>query len=203
MKALFALMLFVVSAFAHAEVSMEEVHIKMAEARAALVKSTLPHRRSLTVDELADTMEMHDVDILVSTKPMDNGAVYFQGVIIIGAEMAALPREQLAYVLAHEYGHHTRMHWRSFLSRGAGLAQSMGKTVTSVEELASFAVMAVTPMTSHSDELDADRAAVVTLRKFGLYNEKAIAAVLHHFGDADSDSHPGASARVKAMSVVN
>jgi Zn-dependent protease with chaperone function len=203
MKTIFAIMLLVLSSLAQAaDPLVDSIYPRMSEFRAALVKEALPHRRSLVVEELVDTMAMHDVDVIVSAHPVQGGAHYFPGVIIVGSTMASLPREQLAFVLAHEYGHHVRGHWRSTLSRGLGLASAAGKPASTIEELAPFTIQAVTPETSHHDELDADRAAIVLLKSFGLYDEKAITTMLTTFGDDASSTHPSALARIKAITAV-
>lgn len=201
MKVIFALMLVLASALGHAhESTLEKLAPELANSREFLVKSAMPFRRSLVVDELVEKMEMHDVDVFVSTKTFDGGALYFPGVILIGADVAKLPREELAFVLAHEYGHHTRMHWTSTLSRGAGLAYAAGKAWSTYAELHQFTEMAASPELNRHNELDADKAAILRLKSYGLYDYKAVISLLARVADpSDTVTHPSASARIAAI----
>lgn len=204
MKVIFALILALASTLAQAQQStLEKISPEIDQFRQALVESAKPFRHSLLVDELVNKMEMHDVDVFVSTKTIDGGAIYFPGVIVIGADVAALPREQLAFVLAHEYGHHTRMHWLSTLSRGVGLAAAAGQAWSTFAELHIFTELAATPECGRDNELDADKAAVLLLKSSGLYDQKAVATMLTTFANtSDTDSHPSASNRIRAIAEI-
>jgi Zn-dependent protease with chaperone function len=204
MKVIFALVLVLASALAQAQEStLEKIGPQINQFRQTLLKSAMPYRRSLVVDELVEKMGMLDVDVYVSTQSIPGGAMYFPGIILVGADVADLSREQLAFVLAHEYGHHTRMHWSSTLSRGAGLAYAAGKAWSTFDELHPFTEQAATPERSRDNELDADKAAVLLLKSTGLYNQKAISDLLLKIAEpTDTDTHPGALVRVKAMAAI-
>jgi len=204
MKVIFALVLVLASALAQAQEStLEKIGPQINQFRQLLLKSAKPYRRSLVVDELVEKMGMLDVDVYVSTQTVPGGAMYFPGIILIGADVADLPREQMAFVLAHEYAHHTRMHWSSTLSRGVGLARAAGKAWSTFEELHPFTEKAVTPECSREDELDADKTAVLLLKSSGLYNQNAVADLLLKLAEPmDSDTHPGALTRINAIAAV-
>lgn len=200
MKSIIVIILLAVSTLAQAgEAFSNTVHQRLGTLRIELEKSAGPFQRSLVVEELVEKMSMHDVDVKVSTKSFSNGALYFPGVIILGKDMANLPREQLAFILAHEYGHHMRAHWHSTLSRGVGLASAKGKSLTTVEELVPFLQEAVTPETSHADEHDADLTAIKLLKQHGLLNEKAVFEMFIAFGENTSGTHPSSIQRLQAM----
>jgi len=205
MKRIFAILLVMVSTLAQAQKStLEKVEPQINQVRAALLESAKPFTRSLLIDELVEKMEMHDVDVIVTTKSVPGGAMYFPGIILVGVDVIGLPRAQLAYVLAHEYGHHTRMHWTSTLSRGAGLAYAAGKEWSTFEEISKFTDQAMTPEFCRSNELDADRAAVLLLKSFGQYDQKAVASLLSKIAEpSDTDTHPSASTRIAAMAAIH
>jgi Zn-dependent protease with chaperone function len=204
MKVIFALVLVLASSLAQAQEStLEKIGPQINQFRQTLLKAAMPYRRSLVVDELVEKMGMLDVDVYVSRQSVPGGALYFPGVILIGADLADLPREQMAFVLAHEYAHHTRMHWSSTLSRGLGLALAAGKAWSTFEDLRPFTEKADTPECSRESELDADEAAVRLLKSSGLYNQNAVADLLLKIAEpTDSDTHPGALTRINAMAAV-
>ena len=200
MKSIIVIILLAVSTLAQAGESFSDTfYQKLGMMRSELVKAAGPFQRSLVVDELVEKMSMLDVDVKVSTRSLSEGALYFPGVIIIGKDMANLPREQLAFIIAHEYGHHMRTHWHSTLSRGVGLATAKGKSLTTVEELVPFLQAAVTPETSHADEHEADRTAVMLLKQYGLFSEKSLFELFSNLGEGASDTHPSTVQRLQVM----
>lgn len=200
MKFFIAIMLSALSMLAHAEDRLEEMlNAKVASLRVELLNEAGPYQRVAVVEELVQAMSMHDVDVRVSQKPIPGGAIYYPGVILIGADLADLPRAQMAFILAHEYGHHVRRHWKATLSRGVGLALAAGVTVKAAEDLDPFVDAAVTPETKHRDEYEADASAVVLLKHAKLYDVAAIEKLMQRIGADESVTHPSGADRVKAM----
>lgn len=171
--------------------------------RAGLLRDAGPYLRSTAVDEIVEAMSLADVDVLVSSRPFPGGALYFPNMIILGANMLELPRAELAFVIAHEYGHHVHQHWKSTLTRGVVLALAAGVTPRSVDELVPYVEAGVTSDVRYRDEYEADAVAARLLSAAGLFNAQAIERLLLRIGASPAPSHPaGADRYAKLLSQL-
>jgi Zn-dependent protease with chaperone function len=128
--------------------------------------------------------------------------MYFPGAIIVSNSIANLPREQLAFVLAHEHGHHVQAHWRAILSRGLAFAKEHGGENVDIHALTGFLQTVQTSSISHTHEYEADGHAASLLKSVGLFDTASIEALLKHVGAVESDSHPGRRARMNAIAQI-
>lgn len=199
MKRIIACALLLLMSVAHAE-DLEVQYAKAVEdSRAAIVKQLGPYQDDATVAGLVVALGIHDVEVLVSKQAVPGTALYYPGVIIVGAELLNQPRAAMAMVLAHEYGHHVHAHWRQSLALGMAYAEKQGRAKPDVMELAGFVMQAQSKAYNHRIEYEADAFAVQALKSSRLLDRDAVVALLNKIGKDECESHPSAADRIQAM----
>lgn len=152
------------------------------------------------IGQVANAMSMKDVDIRVAEET-DIFAMYYPGIIVVDAKLERLPKSVIAFVLAHEYGHHVHAHWKEVLSLGIRKAQMTSRALSSMSDLTACIAEGRSGQSSverHQPEFEADEYAVRLTQYFNLYNEyQVISFMMNEFGDVgETDSHPDIRVRL-------
>lgn len=189
-------LLFSSTAFAQSTPSLEDALVK--DGLSAVLDAIGPGVDNPRVTALAARLNLSDVIIVVSEFDLAGEAGYFPGYIFIGRRTANLPDAQLAFVLAHEYGHHLRQHWRVHLSRGVAAALQAGVVVKTSADVSEYIWQEKSREVSHAHELQADADALLRIKEAGLYDEEQLIAFFRSFPD-EGESHPSATVRIAEL----
>lgn len=197
MKKLFAIIALVVCTFnvsAHDALSPE--FLKLVSQQAEEVdKQLAPFADNTRASRLAARLGITDVKIKV-TSGLTLNAAYSPGTIYIGSDLMLESDETVAFIIAHEYGHHVHAHWRVNLLRG------MAHAAEDNEELNFSAVVintlaSETPAERQAHETEADIVGATLASQAGLFDEIALSKLFSKL--AVTDTHPETDTRMKSV----
>lgn len=190
---------------AHAEDQLPSRHqhlaTHIADATSSLTKEALSRALPAPrVAAVAERLRLLDVKIIaVADSPWGLGA-YYPGVIIVDSHLNDETAEVIAFVLAHEYGHHIAGHWKVEMGRALALSQDKGieDPAQMLELLGEHPAQAQ----SHKHEFEADAIAKQLLVYNNLWSPSETqrlfkTALKRH----ETLSHPASDARLEALHV--
>jgi Zn-dependent protease with chaperone function len=155
-----------------------------------------PQRRLIEAD-IARFVQQAPVPAGVTFQVLDcevDGFVYRGRSIVISSRLARLPAAQRFFILAHELGHLRMQHHNAVLNFVARVVRA-----TPDESAARAAVTSGLAAISYQAELEADAFAVRLMKDAGLDGEEA-ARLFDSLGEGeDSNTHPSAGKRARAI----
>lgn len=187
--------------FAHAQ-SSEQRRIKVeqlvAEMQEEIIKEALSRKvPAPKVDAVAKSLGL-DVNVVALKDSPLGMAVYSRGIIIVDAVLDNESEAAIAFVLAHEYAHHKKDHWKHTLSRALAISQE--KDIHEPTQILQLISLAYDKKLAHKNEYEADAfAKELTLSK-GLWHAATVDALFERYMAADeSPTHPASHARMVAI----
>ncbi len=187
---------------AQATAGMEEqLHQHVKQLQAGMVREAAKLAQpSSKVSALVKKMNLLDIEVFVIPDNPFGVGMYFPGAIVLDSRVEEESEEYIAYLLAHEYGHHLARHWAAELARAASLSSAYG--ISSPQEALALLGEHRDPATSHRHEFEADAYAKQLLEYNKLWSPDAVRRVLTKgVATSETPTHPARDARLKAMGI--
>lgn len=181
--------------------SEKEVSELMGQHISELVRDVLANKVATPkLEAIALQLGIKDVAILAIDASPLGLAAYAKGHIIVDAALENAPKEVIAFVLAHEYGHHTKEHWRGTLARAIAVAKE--QNVHEPELILSYVSKVKDKAQAHANEFEADAFAKNLVASKGLWNGLVVEDFFEkNFNNDESDSHPSMTARMIVLGL--
>lgn len=189
---------FITCGVCHADFSEAELYASVEEGRLQMIQLSGPYVADYRVSKLVEDMHI-DVPVLVRKSEHGELAFYYPGVIILGGQVLDESDESLAFIIAHEYGHHIEAHWKQVVSRAFAVSSAEHVTHADLSAFTRYMGSVQTAEIQHRSEFEADAAGARIARAGGHYDQDKVSDFFKRHAQAASGSHPETTARFERI----